>query len=384
MFVSKKKFSLGILLIIDIFLLLFLIYKIFNFFQYFPLVETMKASGFKVDDFNTFSCMENNKEVKITFNFINNIITKNQYTFSLDDFFYFNNKYYIKKPILESVLNGQLSHNNGKIVFEEYVYKSHDWLNSSTLIAHAGGAVREPGYAAYYTNSLEALIQNYNLGHRIFEFDLYLTSDNNLAVVHDWDNWGTQNGTWLSAEEYKSSKTFGYTSTECKYTTMLISDLLDEMLVNKDMFLVTDTKSFDFTNEQIKLQFQIIYDEAMKKDPSLLDRIIPQIYNQEMYDIITSIYNFQSIIYTVYMTTESSDNIISFAAGKDNIKVITAPFNDLRFDKTAIKKLHSENKKIFLHTIDYYYQLDQGILKGIDGFYTNLIIPTDYKRIIKK
>ena len=132
---------------------------------------------------------------------------------------------------------------------------------------------------------------------------------------------------------------------------MLIEDLLDEMLVNKDIFIITDTKAFEITEEEAKLQFQLIYDEAMKRDPELLNRVIPQIYNEEMYDMVSSVYEFPSIIYTVYATSSSGDEIISFSSQRDNIKVITAPVNDARFDETTINKLHESGLLIYNHTI---------------------------------
>ena len=51
------------------------------------------------------------------------------------------------------------------------------------MVAHAGGgAIREKEYNTFYTNSLEALQQNYSLGHRLFEMDFYLTSDKNWLL----------------------------------------------------------------------------------------------------------------------------------------------------------------------------------------------------------
>ena len=49
-------------------------------------------------------------------------------------------------------------------------------------IAHAGGQFN----GATYTNSLEALDQNYEAGFRAFEIDLSFTSDGELVCLHDW------------------------------------------------------------------------------------------------------------------------------------------------------------------------------------------------------
>ncbi len=53
------------------------------------------------------------------------------------------------------------------------------------FIAHAGGGIK--GYK--YTNSLEALNENYNNGFRLFELDIIKTSDGKYVAAHDWKNW---------------------------------------------------------------------------------------------------------------------------------------------------------------------------------------------------
>jgi glycerophosphoryl diester phosphodiesterase len=58
-----------------------------------------------------------------------------------------------------------------------------------TLIAHAGGTLFDrDGAMLTYTNSKEAIEQNYRRGHRVFEIDFSLTRDGYLAAVHDWEH----------------------------------------------------------------------------------------------------------------------------------------------------------------------------------------------------
>ena len=142
---------------------------------------------------------------------------------------------------------------------------------------------------------------------------------------------------------------------------------------NKDMFLVTDSKSFELSEEEIVLQFKMIYEECMKRDEKLVDRIIVQIYNEEMYDLIMKIYNWKSIIFTVYETDAAPSTIIDFAAQHEAIKVITAPKSDERFGKNIIKKIHKENLLIYMHTTDSYNTLVDLKKLNVDGVYTNLL-----------
>ena len=61
-------------------------------------------------------------------------------------------------------------------LFEKKEYK---------FIAHAAGSFDQN----IYTNSLEALNENYKLGIKLFELDLNLTSDNIIVAVHNWSKW---------------------------------------------------------------------------------------------------------------------------------------------------------------------------------------------------
>ena len=166
---------------------------------------------------------------------------------------------------------------------------------------------------------------------------------------------------------------------------MLIEDLLDEMLVNKDMFVVTDTK---FTEgPEVYTQFYRLVEIALLKDPKLLDRVIPQIYNEAMYDTVMSLYDFPSVIYTAYATGATGDEIIDFSIAHDNIKVITAPIDDWRFDEPAIERLHENGLLIYNHTVQTYEDMVFYRDKGIDGLYSALLLPRDmevYEEAIKE
>lgn len=58
-------------------------------------------------------------------------------------------------------------------------------IDRMRFAAHAGGEIN----GEKYTNSLEALDQNYHQGFRMFEIDVIKTSDDVLVCAHDWDSW---------------------------------------------------------------------------------------------------------------------------------------------------------------------------------------------------
>lgn len=309
-----------------------------------------------------------------------NSVTKAGYQFDIsNDIQHFLWMDYLSADKLEEIFNVQVSSNGIFVDVKDIEFSQHQWTEEfPNLIAHAGGTYREKAYNTFYTNSLEALQQNYTLGHRVFEIDFYLTSDGKMAAVHDWDQFGHMNGIALSSEEWKNFQTFGSPVTDSRFTTMLIGDVLDQMLINKDMFLVTDTKILDASDE-MKLQFTEIVNEAMKRDPELLNRIIPQIYNEEMYALIREIYDFPEIIYTLYASQDSADNVLDFVKNNPAISVVTTPIGHANFFTAEfINSLHAANKKIYTHTIHTYDELTKYSALGIDGFYTGLLLPRDF------
>ena len=269
---------------------------------------------------------------------------------------------------------------NGSLALRPLGCEPDEWTRVSPLIAHAGGAVREMTFNFLYTNSVEALEENYSLGHRVFEFDFCLTSDGKLASVHDWDSFGYRNGTPLSSEQWKEWRGFGKPVTRGRYHTMLVDDILDQMMVNRDMFIVTDTKSTKISEEETRLQFELIRDAALCRDPELINRIVPQIYNAEMYSLIMSVYPWSSIIYSIYATGASADEIIDFTMAHDNIHVITVPANGKRIRDAEIARIHDGGRLVYAHTLNNYQETVNQLVRGVDGLYTDLLCMDEYER----
>lgn len=343
--------------------------------NYYPVREVMEANGYVETDSYVYRKNIQGKEITISFNWEKEECYKNAYIFPASGLTCENaltdQERFVKKGQLEAILNCKLAAKQREIVSEEIAYAQHDWTTFPPVIAHAGGALRIKNDELFYTNSIEALIANYNLGYRVFEFDFTLTRDKKLATVHDWVQFGYYTGMALSAEEWEDYDTHG------PYTTCFLDDILDEMLVNRDMFLVTDTKDFAILERDSKIQFQVLYEEAVKRDPELLQRIIPQVYNEDMYEMVTAIYDFPNIIYTTYATEDTAEKIIRFSEKHDNIKVITAPMGDQRFGEAAVAQIHNKGLLLYNHSIYTHAELTETMKKGVDGFYTPLILPSD-------
>lgn len=186
----------------------------------YPVEDSLVQAGYsKTKD--GYTKKEADVTIQIKWNKKTKEFDKNHYHFKVDKDTTFLSKDYVDKEVLETLTNGQLSNQFGFVHYTKA--KKKEWLKDSPrLVAHAGGAIREKEYNTFYTNSLEALQQNYSLGHRLFEMDFYLTSDKKLAAVHDWNQFGNKNDVALSSDEWKKFKAYGSPETPSRFTTMLV------------------------------------------------------------------------------------------------------------------------------------------------------------------
>jgi len=331
-----------------------------------PIRQAINAFDYEEIGEYFFSKTSETVLINVRFDLSNSICIKNNYSFDISDSFIdYENEIYIYQKKLESIINAEFYFQDDCLKAIAINYSQHDWITASApLVAHALGGLRESNTNSTYQNTLEALIQNYELGHRVFEVDFQVTSDYGLAAVHDGLVPGNENGIYMSDKEWKSFQDFNY-------TTLLVGDILDEMLINTDMFIVTDTKWLSMT------AFDIIYQEAQKKDPALMDRIIPQIYEISMYDKLMNIYSFPSVIYTTYASSDTNEEIVEFVASKDNIRVITTPGTG-RIDEGLLQLANDNDILIFVHTYNTYTDMTRFLNMGVYGIYTDYLIPGDY------
>lgn len=245
------------------------------------------------------------------------------------------------------------------------------------MIAHAMGGIGD----LTYSNSYEAFTANYEKGLRVFEADLLLSKDGQLIARHEWGESftkmmgqeeamdpGTHPAVW-TFEEFKAAKIKG------QYEPLSWEDILDLMEQHPDMYLVTDTKQIE--PEEIDEIFNIIADTAKKRDPALLDRIVPQIYYESMWDAIEAIYPFKSVIYTLYQTHDSDDQVIRFAKEK-GLAAIT--MSETRANENLVSELAKIGIPSYVHTINDKEKVLKFKRMGVYGFYTDFLGEEDAGR----
>ena len=376
---NKRRIVFVILAITTFLLACFQSYKFIIFNSgWIPYQSLLKNDGWTARSKNEYVKTDSGVEKIIKFDFEGKKAIKNGYEFSIAG----SRDFPLLGPVMmnsdfEKVTNLSVKNILGQVSSEPVDKSKSNWLGKNQIVAHAGGGVEQDGEMTFYTNSLEALKQNYSKGIRVFELDFYLTSDKKLAVVHDWEQFGNEDGVPLTSEEWRNFKTFGSPKTNSRFTTMFIGDVLDQMLINKDMVVVTDTKSFEISEEDLLTQFKEIKDEALKRDPKLLERVVPQIYNEEMLSKIKSIYDFKTVIYTTYAAPYTADEILKFSREHDEIKAVTFPKTDPRFDGKKIKLIQDSGLLAYTHPISTVEEYKLQKQRGVEGFYSGVLRPED-------
>lgn len=232
------------------------------------------------------------------------------------------------------------------------------------LIAHALGGIN----GLNYSNSHEAFMVNYKKGHRVFEVDLMLSKDQNLVARHDWFTYlqpslpDNEKDIPLTVKQFKQYKIFD------KYKPLSFRDLVMLLKQYPDVYLITDTKELDA--KIIAKQFAVIVKIAKEVDPSLLDRIIPEIYNKEMLQTINNIYTFQHKIYSIYLTDESDQEVLKTAI-EQRFSVVAMPIE--RANASFITMLNNHNILPYVYTTNKIKELEALKKKGVHGFYTDFI-----------
>lgn len=245
------------------------------------------------------------------------------------------------------------------IYIDNYAQRFHyDWTKDP-YIAHALGGIDGNSY----TNSKEAFVQNYNAGHRVFEVGLRLTKDGKLVAVHDLPV--NKDGEPMTAKEFKKYKVQG------KYTSLTFQDIALFMKKHPDIYLVTDSKETD--PALIAQQFSRIVEVANKVDPEVLTRIIPQIYHMEMYDTVMNIYNWDSMIFTLYALGDFSEREVVDFAYQRGIGVITTHIG--KDQSMFFHELYERDIKVYMHTFNT--KEEEAALKqrGVWGLYTDFLTP---------
>jgi glycerophosphoryl diester phosphodiesterase len=246
----------------------------------------------------------------------------------------------------------------------------YEWVHQYPLISHALGGIG--GYDG--TNSLEALLQAYRGGHRVFEADLCVTSDGHLVLRHDWEagTYPVLGQKLPKAIKPMTLKQFESLPIQQQYTPVTYKQLVHFMSEHPDMMLITDTKEPD--SSKAAAIFKRIVAETVEVDADVLRRIIPQLYQSDNFDAVSSVYSFKQYIYTLYMNQDSEEQIIDFAAEK-GIHIVVMDEN--RYRPEFVQALKDKGIYTYINTINDIYQIRELRKEGAQGVMTDFVVPGD-------
>ena len=211
-----------------------------------------------------------------------------------------------------------------------------------------------------YLNCYESIKYYYEKGIRLFELDVEFTSDNVPVLLHSWDGFqlkylGIPREKVASYDEFSKAKMKNnYTQLSLESLTKLMEDEFNEM------FFVTDTKE-----NNLKL-LSII----SSKFKSIKSRILPQVYNQDEY-VFAKELGFDNIIYTLYMSNDSDDEVINFCK-ENKVFAITMPISRAKSSDLA-NKLQELGVFVYVHTVNDTLFFEELKTRGVQGIYTDYI-----------
>lgn len=251
--------------------------------------------------------------------------------------------------------------NKDKAFWSSTITKLNQKISGRSIlfIGHAGGGYQ----GTKYTNSLDALEQNYREGLRFFEVDLMRTKDGKIVCIHGWGDGQ------MTYEEFRKNQKFN----SCDLGS------LGQFLADKpDAFVILDTK-MDQKQKNTKTEraydfFSEIAGHLTKDYAIALKRIIPQAYNLAE----TKQYKadgYPNVIFTLYKAGSKRD--YSEACKLKGV-AITAPVNwILKGQITVNGEDAPEHCPIFVHPVEEKGELEQAmaIVPQIRGIYTSFLRP---------
>lgn len=258
---------------------------------------------------------------------------------------------------------------NNRVFIDSFKERfNYDWINDNKYIAHAMGGIDK----RVYTNSLEAFEFNYKLGYRVFEMDLALTADGRPVLLHSWDKNGLKKlglpQVWN--ENKPTLNQFISTKVNGMYTPLSFRDVCELAKEYKDVKFVIDVKG---QPKDCKNVYEKCVKIAKKTNPKILDRMIPQIYDENMLNDVMSTYDFKSMIYTLYKQEElEAKEVIDFSY-ENGIRVVVIDKGKL--NSRFIGELKQRGIYVYVNTYNDTKKVDELESLGAKGIYSDFINP---------
>jgi glycerophosphoryl diester phosphodiesterase len=234
-------------------------------------------------------------------------------------------------------------------------------LGEPLFVAHAGGRV----LGRAYTNSFEALEENYARGFRVFELDFSWTADQQLVLLHDWE------ASWrrLAPKHWHGRvpnlAEFSLIDSPTGLRLMSLDDLLAWMQERPAARIITDVKRNNIAGlEQI----------ASRIPTELKHRFLVQIYAPEELPSVRQL-GFEQVLFTVYRSTLSVSTIERFARDAGLTGLVLPLYRAERGDFNALRG--ATDLPLLVHTINDPITGQWLLEQGYAGLYTDDLLPRE-------
>jgi glycerophosphoryl diester phosphodiesterase len=217
------------------------------------------------------------------------------------------------------------------------------------LVAHGGGDAR--GHSV--TNSREALDAAVANGFRWIEVDFSTTTDGHLVLLHDWPS-VTGDDRVLTLREFREGHAPG------ELTRMTLADLGVWLVERPGVLIVTDFKKQPLRGIQ----------QIHRDLPELRDRFIPQVYGFVIEPHVRAL-GFERVILTLYRSGLSEEEMAEIPS--HGFVAVTMPLRLATPDVLA--PLQAAGVFVYVHTVNDTEQLRQLRSLGVDGVYTDRLLP---------
>ena len=200
------------------------------------------------------------------------------------------------------------------------------------------------------SNSLESVNESLRQGNMILEIDLSWTADGYLVCAHDVP-------AGMTRDEFLSTPLSG------GLTPMDLGTLAEFMRTHPGMRVIPDVKSKNFDG------LKVIREQCS----DLLNRFLPYVTRRSDYQSILQL-GFPNMIFTTYQMTweERQDvtGIVQFARQND-IVAIALSFDDFSLTAKYLAAARKEGVPVVLDTVNSATTMENYVLQGVDGFFTN-------------
>lgn len=244
--------------------------------------------------------------------------------------------------------------------------------NRYPVSAHSLGALD----GKTYLNAKEGFLTYYDQGCRMFEVDLAQTSDGVWVCRHQWKKprgqWNGKKKKVLTAEEFLNAPLFG------EYTPMSLADLFDLMMDYPDAYVILDSKKYSSRNyENTTADFSQIVEAARGVGcEQALARVIPEVYNQEMYEALTAVYDFSTYLYSFWQETSMEEMERAAAFCKE--KGISGVAVDESWWTPEVQDIFQElGVMVTVYTVDDPARARELLDAGVAGVCSNILIPAE-------